>query len=114
MFTYGPGRIPPPDHLGIPEQLILGSFPPSGGSGGTGHVQPLSSIRQAKRLYIGGFTEAMKDEDLLKFFNDLMKEKELANKGEAGEPITEASVNAEKAFAFLEVSYLVRKLQGES
>lgn len=103
MFTYGPGRIPPPAHLGVPEQLIVGSFPPSGGS-----VQPLSSIRQAKRLYIGGFTEAMKDEDLLKFFNDLMKDKELANKEEEGEPITEASVNGEKAFAFLEVSCLSR------
>jgi splicing factor U2AF subunit len=99
MFTYGPGRIPPPAHLGVPEQLIVGSFPPSDAS-----VQPLSSIRQAKRLYIGGFTEAMKDEQLLDFFNDLMKEKELANKDAEGLPITEASVNAEKAFAFLEVS----------
>jgi splicing factor U2AF subunit len=103
MFTYGPGRIPPPAHLGVPEQLIVGSFPPSGDH----DVQPLSSIRQAKRLYIGGFTEAMKNEDLLKFFNDLMKEKDLAKKDEAGDPITEASVNAEKAFAFLEVSSVV-------
>jgi hypothetical protein len=49
----------------------------------------------------------MKNEDLLKFFNDLMKEKDLAKKDEAGDPITEASVNAEKAFAFLEVSSVV-------
>ena len=107
MFTYGPGRIPPPAHLMVPEQLIVGSFPPSGAS-----VAPLSSIRQAKRLYIGGFTEAMKDEDLLKFFNDLMKEKELANKDEEGDPITEASVNAEKAFAFLEVIHYTADQSG--
>ena len=54
----------------------------------------------------------MKDEDLLEFFNDLMKKKELANKDEEGDPITEASVNAEKAFAFLEVSHYTADQSG--
>ncbi|ORY33015.1 hypothetical protein BCR39DRAFT_520733 [Naematelia encephala] len=93
MFTYGPGRVAPPAHLGIPSGLIAGSFPPSGVGANTS--------RQTKRLYIGGITESMTDESLKDFFNNLMREHKLAAEGE-GDPVVQAQINPEKSFAFLE------------
>ena len=63
----------------------------------------LSSARQSKRLYIGGVPEAVTEDELLKFFNDLMKEHEFAA-DMPGDPIAQAQINADKSFAFLEVS----------
>lgn len=100
MFTYGPGRVPPPSHLGIPTGLIAGSFAP--GIGTTqGTVAP---ARQTKRLYIGGITEQMTEEMLKEFFTKLMEEHKLLQEGEEGEVITEVQINLEKLYAFLEVS----------
>jgi splicing factor U2AF subunit len=96
MFSYGPGRIPPPIHLGLPQSLIAGSFPP-------GNVATVNPIRQAKRLYIGGITDSMTEEQLLEFFNKLMLDNKLG--GEPGDPINQVHINQEKSFAFLEVSY---------
>lgn len=98
MFTYGPGRVPPPSHLGIPTGLIAGSFAP--GIGTTqGTVAP---ARQTKRLYIGGITEQMTEEMLKEFFSKLMEEHKLLQEGEEGEVITEVQINLEKLYAFLE------------
>lgn len=94
MFTYGPGRVPPPLHLGVPSSLIAGSFPPSG---------VINPVRQSKRLYIGGIKDEMTEDELLKFFNDLMHEHKIAA-DMPGEPIAEVQINIEKSFAFLEVS----------
>ncbi|EIW65769.1 hypothetical protein TREMEDRAFT_41238 [Tremella mesenterica DSM 1558] len=91
MFTYGPGRVPPPPELGIPSALIAGSFPPPGANG----------LRQAKRIYVGGITESMTDASLLEFFNTTMSERGFTLEI-PGDPIGAVQVNHEKAFAFLE------------
>jgi len=93
MFTYGPGRVPPPLHLGVPSALIAGSFPPSG---------VINPTRQGKRLYIGGLKDETTEDQLEKFFNDLMHEHKIAA-DMPGEPVTEVSINKEKSFAFVEV-----------
>lgn len=93
MFTYGPGRCPPPPELGIPQALIAGSFPPSGQAG----------QRQAKRIYVGGIEESMTEQYLLEFFNKTMHERGLVSEAEGpGDPIQGVQVHAEKQFAFLE------------
>ena len=97
MFTYGPGRVPPPIHLGVPETLIAGSFPPSG---------VINPARQSKRLYIGGFKDDTTEEHLQDFFTKLMHEHKIAA-DMPGDVITQVSINKEKAFAFLEVSTFI-------
>ena len=94
MFTYGPGRVPPPLHLGVPSSLIAGSFPPSG---------VINPIRQSKRLYIGGVKEEMSEDQLQEFFNNLMHENKLAAEM-PGEPVAQVQINQEKSYAFVEVS----------
>jgi splicing factor U2AF subunit len=96
MFTYGPGRVPPPAHLGLPETLIAGSFAP----GVVGRITP---ARQAKRLYISGVTEDMNEEDIKAFFEKLMHEKQLASQ-KPGEVVEKVSINKEKLYAWIEVS----------
>lgn len=96
MFTYGPGRIPPPAHLGLPETLIAGSFAP----GAVGIITP---ARQAKRLYIGGVTAEMKEEEIKAFFEKMMHEKKLASE-KPGEVVELVALNKEKLYAFVEVS----------
>lgn len=93
MFTYGPGRIPPPADLGIPQGLIAGSFPPGDLATDTGRMQT--------RLYLGNISASMTQEGILEFFNALMHERGFAK--EEGDPITECAVNKEKAFASLDV-----------
>ncbi|KAK4683544.1 splicing factor U2AF 65 kDa subunit, partial [Tremellales sp. Uapishka_1] len=98
IFTYGPGRVPPPIHLGISAGLIAGSFPPANGNLMPGVINP---IRQSKRLYIGNVADALSETILTDFFNKLMHENKLAG-DEPGEPVTEAQVNLEKGYAFIE------------
>lgn len=95
MFTYGPGRIPPPQHLGIPAGVIAGSFPPSG----------LNPMRQSKRIYIGNITDSMTEDQLLKHFNKLMHEKKLTAEDTPGDPISTCTVNINKEqnYAYFEV-----------
>lgn len=102
MFTYGPGRVPPPLHLGVPSSLIAGSFPPSG---------VINPIRQSKRLYIGGIKDEMTEDELEKFFNDLMHEHLIAA-DMPGEPVTQVQINTEKSFAFCEVRRPLLQLSG--
>lgn len=94
MFTYGPGRIPPPAHLGLPETLIAGSFAP----GAVGIITP---ARQAKRLYIGGVTAEMKEDEIKAFFEKLMREKNLGSE-KPGDVVELVALNTEKLYAFVE------------
>lgn len=94
MFTYGPGRVPPPAHLGIPGSLIAGSFPP-------GNI--VNPMRQSKRLYIGGVNDTMTEDAILKFFNKQMQENKLAAEMK-GDSVVLAQLNIEKGYAFIEVS----------
>ncbi|KAK8844129.1 hypothetical protein IAR55_006923 [Kwoniella newhampshirensis] len=89
MFTYGPGRVPPPLHLGVPPSLVAGSFPPS------------NPVRQTKRLYIGGINESITEQQIQDFFNKLMHENKLAV-DMPGEPVAQCQINNEKSFAFVE------------
>ncbi|WVQ81323.1 hypothetical protein IAT38_003446 [Cryptococcus sp. DSM 104549] len=88
MFTYGPGRIPPPVHLGVPASLVAGAFPPS------------NPVRQVKRLYIGGITESMTEKQIQEFFNKLMEDNKLAS--EEGDSVVECQINNDRNFAFVE------------
>ncbi|RSH95126.1 hypothetical protein EHS25_000212 [Saitozyma podzolica] len=92
MFTYGPGRVPPPAHLGIPGSLIAGSFPP-------GNI--VNPMRQSKRLYIGGVNDTMTEDAILKFFNKQMQENKLAAEMK-GDSVVLAQLNIEKGYAFIE------------
>nr|XP_018259382.1 splicing factor U2AF 65 kDa subunit [Kwoniella dejecticola CBS 10117]OBR81540.1 splicing factor U2AF 65 kDa subunit [Kwoniella dejecticola CBS 10117] len=89
MFTYGPGRVPPPASLGVPAQLMAGSFPPA------------NPQRQTKRLYIGNINDRMSESDIQAFFNKLMHEHKLAVEM-PGEPVATCQINNEKNFAFVE------------
>ncbi|WVQ63700.1 uncharacterized protein L199_001853 [Kwoniella botswanensis] len=89
MFTYGPGRVPPPASLGVPNQLMAGSFPPA------------NPQRQTKRLYIGGINDRMSEQQIQDFFNKLMREHNLAV-DMPGEPVATCQINNEKNFAFAE------------
>jgi splicing factor U2AF subunit len=99
MFSYGPGRVPPPAHLGIPPALIAGSFAP-------GNV--VNSVRQAKRIYIGNITDAHTEEVLRNHFTKLMKENNLAAGDLGGDIVQEVGIDEEKRFAFIEVSCSAR------
>ncbi|WVR08881.1 hypothetical protein IAU60_005940 [Kwoniella sp. DSM 27419] len=89
LFTYGPGRVPPPSHLGVPAQLMAGAFPPA------------NPIRQTKRLYVGGINESMTEQQIQDFFNKLMHDNKLAVEM-PGEPVAQCQINNEKNFAFVE------------
>ncbi|WWC91001.1 uncharacterized protein L201_005940 [Kwoniella dendrophila CBS 6074] len=89
MFTYGPGRVPPPASLGVPNQLMAGSFPPA------------NPTRQTKRLYVGGINDRMSEQDIQGFFDKLMIEHKLAV-DMPGNPTTTCQINNEKNFAFIE------------
>lgn len=97
MFSYGPGRVPPPAHLGIPPALIAGSFAP-------GNV--VNSVRQAKRVYIGEITDAHTQDVLKKHFTRLMRENNLQSADMKGEVVQEVGVDEEKRFAFIEVGHI--------
>lgn len=97
MFTYGPGRVPPPAHLGIPTGLIAGSFPPGG------VIQ--NRFGDPKRLHVTGFKEDTTDQQLLEFFNGLMNERQLVDSSR-GEPIEKCQIASDKTHAFLDVSFL--------
>lgn len=94
MFTYGPGRVPPPAHLGIPPSVIAGSFPP-------GNV--VNPMRQAKRLYIANVNDKMTEDTIKAFFNKQMREKGLGEQDQKGEPVVLTSLDLEKGYAFVEV-----------
>ncbi|WWC72908.1 uncharacterized protein I206_106872 [Kwoniella pini CBS 10737] len=89
MFTYGPGRVPPPASLGVPAQLMAGSFPPA------------NPQRQTKRIYIGNINDRMSESEIQAFFNKLMHEHKLAVEM-PGEPVATCQINNEKNFAFVE------------
>nr|ODO03881.1 splicing factor U2AF 65 kDa subunit [Cryptococcus depauperatus CBS 7855] len=88
MFTYGPGRVPPPAHLGIPATFVAGAFPPS------------NPIRTNKRLYIGGINPQMNEKQIQDFFNKLMREQKLAEGKE--DPVEQCQINNDRNFAFVE------------
>jgi splicing factor U2AF subunit len=96
MFTYGPGRIPPPAHLGLPDTLIKGSFTP-------GLVGLITPARQAKRVYIGNVTSAMTEKDVEAFFEKMMRERSLAS-DRPGNVVELVQLNTEKLYGFVEVS----------
>lgn len=89
LFTYGPGRVPPPAHLGIPATFVAGAFPPS------------NPVRQNNRLYIGGIKEDMQEQQIQDFFNNLMKEKGMADGKE--DPVKQCQINNDRNFAFIEL-----------
>lgn len=97
MFTYGPGRVPPPAHLGLPATLVSGAFAP----GAVGIITP---ARQAKRLYFGNITSEAKEAELKAFFEKLMQERKLASQ-KPGEVVEMVAINQEKLYGFVEVSY---------
>lgn len=103
MFTYGPGRIPPPAHLGLPDTLIKGSFTP-------GLVGLITPARQAKRVYIGNITSAMKESDIKAFFEKLMRERSLAS-DRPGNVVELVQLNTEKLYGFVEVSPSIHYLR---
>ena len=94
MFTYGPGRVPPPPNLGIPQSLIAGAFPP-----GMGLVNPM---RQTKRLYFGKVTDEMTEAGLKAEFTKLMMEKKFAA-ALPGDVVASITLNKEKGFGYVEV-----------
>ena len=97
MFTYGPGRVPPPAHLGLPEAVVAGKFD----VGMVGHITP---ARQAKRLYISGVTEETQESELKAFIERLMHERQYASSKPG--PVTEkCSVNRDKLYAWIEVRF---------
>lgn len=98
MFTYGPGRVPPPVHLGLPETLIAGSFSMGGA------VPTIPQEQQDKRLYTSDLAATVTAGDFKKFFNDLMVEKKLDEEEGSGDAVVEAGIDPGKKFAFLEVS----------
>ncbi|OCF40409.1 splicing factor U2AF 65 kDa subunit [Kwoniella heveanensis CBS 569] len=89
MFTYGPGRVAPPSTLGVPQQVMAGSFPPS------------NPVRQTKRLYVGGINDLMTERSIQEFLNGLMRENKLAAEM-PGEPVASCQINRDKNFAFVE------------
>lgn len=95
MFSYGPGRVPPPAHLGIPPAIIAGSFAP-------GNV--VNSVRQAKRIYVGNITEAITEDLLRNHFTGLMMKNKLHAGDLGGDVIQEVGIDEERRFAFIEVS----------
>jgi len=97
MFTYGPGRVPPPAHLGLPATLVSGAFAP----GAVGIITP---ARQAKRLYFGNITSEAKEAELKAFFEKLMHERKLVSQ-KPGEVVEMVAINEEKLYGFVEVSY---------
>ena len=80
--------------------MIAGSFPPGEG------IAIVSLSRQSKRLYIGGVPDSMDEDQLKDFFNKLMAEHKFAAEM-PGEPVAQAQINREKAFAFIEVGQLM-------
>jgi len=102
MFTYGPGRVPPPMHLGLAPSLIAGSFPPSDMA-----MSIINPLRTAKRIYVGDVTEAITEEGLKEFFNKTMYDEKLAS-DLPGDPVAQTHRDVEKGYAWLEVSPLCR------
>ena len=98
MFTYGPGRVPPPAHLGLPATLSSDAFAP----GAVGIITP---ARQAKRLYFGNITSETKQSDLKAFFENLMHERKLASQ-KPGPVVEMVAINEEKLYGFVEVSHV--------
>ncbi|RSH86635.1 uncharacterized protein EHS24_004906 [Apiotrichum porosum] len=86
MFTYGPGRVAPPLHLGLPSSFAAGMINP---------------LRQKQRVYVTDLTEEMTERTVLDFVNQLMQERGLAT--EPGKPATMCEINKELKFAFLEL-----------
>lgn len=82
MFTYGPGRVAAPLHIG---------------TSAAGMINPL---RQNKRVYIGGITTETRERSIENHFNGLM----MANNRntEPGKPIVAVQINREKLFAVIE------------
>lgn len=82
MFTYGPGRVAPPLHLGL--------------SAG-GMINPQ---RQTKRVYIGNVEKGMTVKKLKDFYLRLLAERKLIEA--EGDPITQMEVDHEKKYAWME------------
>ena len=81
--------------------MIAGSFPP-------GDVAAVSLVRQSKRLYISAIPESMTQDELKEAITSLMEEHKLAT--EPGEAVTEAFVDSDHKFAWVEVSSTTRAL----
>lgn len=79
MFTYGPGRVAPPLHLGLP----------------TSFVSPLT---QKKRIYFSGVTEAMNENKLRKLFNKIVRDAGF----EGMEAVSGVEINREKDYVWVE------------
>ncbi|KAL1407528.1 hypothetical protein Q8F55_006961 [Vanrija albida] len=86
MFTYGPGRVPPPLHLGLPSSFAAGMLNP---------------LRQSKRVYIGNIDDTITEDQIKSHFNKLMIDNKIGSE-EPGDPVQTVSVNAEKQYAFIE------------
>lgn len=82
MFTYGPGRVAPPLHLGA---LAAGMINP---------------LRQTKRVYMANIPDTVSEKQLTKFFNRLMSEHKKALS--PGDAVQKCEVNREKKFAWFE------------
>ncbi len=82
MFTYGPGRVAPPMHLG---QLAAGLINP---------------LRQNKRVYQANIPDTVSEKQLMRFWNRLMTDRNKASV--PGECVNQVQVNREKKFAWIE------------
>ncbi|BEJ15476.1 hypothetical protein CspHIS471_0500810 [Cutaneotrichosporon sp. HIS471] len=82
MFTYGPGRVAPPMHLG---QLAAGLINP---------------LRQNKRVYQADIPDTVSEKQLMRFWNRLMTDRNKASV--PGECVNQVQVNREKKFAWVE------------
>lgn len=93
MFSYGPGRNPPPNHLNIPQSINFYSFP-------FGNV--VNANRAAKRVYIADPTEALTEDVLKKRFSEILKERGWKS-DVPGDAVIEVGVDLENKFAYVEV-----------
>jgi splicing factor U2AF subunit len=78
MFTYGPGRVPPPLHL---------------------TNDRINPHRQTKRVYIGNLPEDVSDKRLREFYAQLLGNKLHMD----GEPITVFHLEKKKGYAYMEL-----------
>lgn len=93
MFTYGPGRNPPPNHLDIPQSINFYTFP---------FGSLVNANRAAKRVYIAEPTEALTADVLKKRFSEIMRERGWRS-DVPGEAVLDAVVDLEHKFAYVDV-----------
>ena len=94
MFTYGPGRVPPPAHLLQPMPANASPFSPD-------FIGFITPARRAKRVYIPNVTEETDKGDLRRTIEMFMHEKNLAA-DRPGDVVELVHVNKEKFYAVVE------------